>query len=166
MRRFALREHKLEPVLDFAQQAIGLEQHLVFLIAEAADSFERLEGLDGVALPDLDQVAAVEELEELDGELDVANAAVAGLDLAIAGTSDAVMMVEAGAKELPEEQMLEAVRFGHEALQDIIKMQEKLVQAVNIAKRPFQPSVVDADDDGGVDIRLPGVGRVGEEHGG
>jgi polyribonucleotide nucleotidyltransferase len=65
------------------------------------------------------------------------------LDLAIAGTSDAVMMVEAGAKELPEEQMLEAVRFGHEALQDIIKMQEKLVQAVGIAKRPFEPPVVD-----------------------
>jgi len=53
------------------------------------------------------------------------------LDLTIAGTSDAVMMVEAGAKELPEDLMLEAVRFGQEALQDIIKMQEKLVQAVN-----------------------------------
>src|SRR3989440_505700 len=67
------------------------------------------------------------------------------LDLAIAGTSDAVMMVEAGAKELPEEMMLEAVRFGQEALQDIIKMQEKLTQAVNIAKRPFEASAVDQD---------------------
>ncbi len=67
------------------------------------------------------------------------------LDLSIAGTSDAVMMVEAGAKELPEEQMLEAVRFGQEALQDIIKMQEKLMQAVNIAKRPFEPPVGDSD---------------------
>jgi polyribonucleotide nucleotidyltransferase len=65
------------------------------------------------------------------------------LDLAIAGTSDAVMMVEAGAKELPEDVMLEAVRFGHEALQDIIKMQEKLAQAVNKAKRPFEAPVVD-----------------------
>ncbi len=65
------------------------------------------------------------------------------LDLAIAGTSDAVMMVEAGAKELPEDVMLEAVRFGHEALQDIIKMQEKLMQAVNRAKRPFTPPLVD-----------------------
>src|SRR5437868_3057759 len=64
------------------------------------------------------------------------------LDLAIAGTSDAVMMVEAGAKELPEELMLEAVRFGHEALQEIIKMQEKLMQAVNRAKRPFEPAPV------------------------
>ncbi|HZU01431.1 MAG TPA: polyribonucleotide nucleotidyltransferase, partial [Ktedonobacteraceae bacterium] len=65
------------------------------------------------------------------------------LDLAIAGTADAVMMVEAGAKELPEALMLEAVRFGQEALQDIIKMQEKLAQAVNRAKRPFAPPVVD-----------------------
>ena len=67
------------------------------------------------------------------------------LDLTIAGTADAVMMVEAGAKELPEALMLEAVRFGHEALQDIIKMQEKLVQAVNRAKRPFTPAPVDEE---------------------
>jgi polyribonucleotide nucleotidyltransferase len=67
------------------------------------------------------------------------------LDLAIAGTSDAVMMVEAGAKELPEELLLEAVRFGHEALQEIIKMQEKLMQAVNIAKRPFEPAPADQE---------------------
>src|SRR5712691_2715679 len=67
------------------------------------------------------------------------------LDLAIAGTSDAVMMVEAGAKELPEELMLEAVRFGHEALQEIIKMQEKLMQAVNRTKRPFEPAPVDQE---------------------
>src|SRR6266568_3554631 len=65
------------------------------------------------------------------------------LDLAIAGTADAVMMVEAGAKELPEDLMLEAVRFGQEALQDIIKMQEKLVQLVNRAKRPFEAPPVD-----------------------
>lgn len=65
------------------------------------------------------------------------------LDLTIAGTSDAVMMVEAGAKELSEELMLEAVRFGQEAIQDIVKMQEKLVQAVNRAKRPFEVAAVD-----------------------
>jgi len=65
------------------------------------------------------------------------------LDLAIAGTADAVMMVEAGAKELPEDLMLEAVRLGQEALQDIIKMQEKLAQAVGKAKRPFTPPPVD-----------------------
>lgn len=67
------------------------------------------------------------------------------LDLAIAGTADAVMMVEAGAKELPEDVMLEAVRFGQETLQDIIKMQEKLVQAVNVEKRSFTPPTVDEE---------------------
>ena len=67
------------------------------------------------------------------------------LDLAIAGTADAVMMVEAGAKELPEDVMLEAVRYGHEAMQDIIKMQEKLAQATNRAKRPFAPAPVDEE---------------------
>ncbi|MDQ2715025.1 MAG: polyribonucleotide nucleotidyltransferase, partial [Chloroflexota bacterium] len=67
------------------------------------------------------------------------------LDLTIAGTADAVMMVEAGAKELPEDTMLEAVRFGQEALQDIVKMQEKLSLAVNVAKRPFQAPPVDEE---------------------
>jgi polyribonucleotide nucleotidyltransferase len=71
--------------------------------------------------------------------------AASKLDLAIAGTSDAVMMVEAGAKELPEDLMLEAVRFGHEALQDIIKMQEKLAQLVNVPKRTFTPPLVNEE---------------------
>ncbi|GER82833.1 MAG: polyribonucleotide nucleotidyltransferase [Thermogemmatispora sp.] len=67
------------------------------------------------------------------------------LDLVVAGTADAVMMVEAGAKELPEDIMLEAVIRGQEALQDIIKMQEKLMQAVNVAKRPFETPPVDEE---------------------
>src|SRR5207244_9917297 len=45
------------------------------------------------------------------------------LDLAIAGTSDAVMMVEAGAKALPAELLLEAVRLGSEVLPGIMKLQ-------------------------------------------
>jgi polyribonucleotide nucleotidyltransferase len=67
------------------------------------------------------------------------------LDLTVAGTADAVMMVEAGAKELPEDLILEAVRFGHEALQDTIRIQEKLMQAVNVSKRPYTPPVVDEE---------------------
>ncbi|WP_376794409.1 polyribonucleotide nucleotidyltransferase [Thermogemmatispora sp.] len=67
------------------------------------------------------------------------------LDLVVAGTADAVMMVEAGAKELPEDILLEAVIRGQEALQDIIKMQEKLMQVVNVAKRPFEAPPVDEE---------------------
>ena len=55
----------------------------------------------------------------------------------MAGTGDAVMMVEAGATGLPEDAMLEAVRRGHEALQPIIDLQERMVAAVGKPKRQF-----------------------------
>jgi len=48
------------------------------------------------------------------------------LDLTVAGTKDKVLMVEAAAKELPEEKIMEAIEFGHKALQPIIELQEKL----------------------------------------
>ena len=57
------------------------------------------------------------------------------LDLVVAGTRDAVMMVEAGAQELAEAVMLEAVRRGHEALQPIIDLQERMAAAIGKAKR-------------------------------
>lgn len=49
------------------------------------------------------------------------------LELVMASTADAVVMVESGAKEVPEELMFKALRFGHEANQDIIAMQRELV---------------------------------------
>jgi len=57
------------------------------------------------------------------------------LDLVVAGTRDAVMMVEAGAQELPESIMLEAVRRGHEALQGIIDLQERMAKEIGKPKR-------------------------------
>jgi polyribonucleotide nucleotidyltransferase len=57
------------------------------------------------------------------------------LDLVVAGTKDAVMMVEAGAQELPETIMLEAIKRGHEALQPIIDLQERLVAVAGKTKR-------------------------------
>ncbi len=65
------------------------------------------------------------------------------LDLVIAGTSDAIMMVEAGAKEVPEEVILAALQAGHEAIQEIIRLQEKLAQMVGKAKVPFVPTESD-----------------------
>lgn len=67
------------------------------------------------------------------------------LDLVIAGTRDAVMMVEAGAQELPEAVMLEAVRRGHEALQVIIDLQERMAAAVGKAKRQVPVFVTPED---------------------
>src|SRR6187551_3348500 len=60
------------------------------------------------------------------------------LDLIVSGTRDAIMMVEAGAKLLPEAVMAEAILFGHRALQPLIDIQEELQKAVGKAKiTPF-----------------------------
>ena len=57
------------------------------------------------------------------------------LDLVVAGTKDAVMMVESEAYELTEEEMLGAVKFGHEAMQPVIDLIIELAEAA--AKEPF-----------------------------
>ncbi|HEX8733629.1 MAG TPA: polyribonucleotide nucleotidyltransferase [Ktedonobacterales bacterium] len=67
------------------------------------------------------------------------------LDLVVAGSAEAVMMVEAGAKELPEETMIEAIRKGHEAIQLLIKAQNDLVAKSGKPKRAFTPVEPDAE---------------------
>ncbi|MEA2621613.1 MAG: polyribonucleotide nucleotidyltransferase, partial [Chloroflexota bacterium] len=57
------------------------------------------------------------------------------LDLVVSGTRDAIMMVEAGAKILPEDIMAEAIMFGHRALGPIIDLQDQLRQQVGKPKR-------------------------------
>ncbi|MBE9513310.1 MAG: polyribonucleotide nucleotidyltransferase [Chloroflexi bacterium] len=51
------------------------------------------------------------------------------LDLVVASTKEAIVMVEAGAREVSEDVVIKAIRFGHEANQDIIRLQEQLVAA-------------------------------------
>ena len=66
------------------------------------------------------------------------------LDLVVAGTADAVVMVEAGAKELPEETMIAAVRAGHEAMQTLISAQKQLQSLGGKPKRDFAAPEPDA----------------------
>ncbi|MFN8533705.1 MAG: polyribonucleotide nucleotidyltransferase [Dehalococcoidia bacterium] len=56
------------------------------------------------------------------------------LDLTVAGTKSAVLMVECGASEVAERAMIEAIRFGQEANQAVIELQEELVRAAGKAK--------------------------------
>ena len=63
------------------------------------------------------------------------------LDLVVASTRDAVVMVEADASEISEETMLRAVEFGHEANQAIIRMQEELQQACGKPKEEAPASI-------------------------
>lgn len=61
------------------------------------------------------------------------------LDLVVAGTRGAVVMVEAGAREAPEDLVLDAIRFGHDAMQPIIEVQERMAQEVGKPKLSFTP---------------------------
>ena len=61
------------------------------------------------------------------------------LDLRLAGTADALLMVEAGANEVSEDVMVEALRCGHEAIQDVIRVQNEMREAVGKPKRAYPP---------------------------
>lgn len=57
------------------------------------------------------------------------------LNLIVAGSHDAVMMVEAGANELSEEVMLEAIMFGHKAIREVVEFQQKIRNEIGREKR-------------------------------
>jgi polyribonucleotide nucleotidyltransferase len=56
------------------------------------------------------------------------------LDLVVAGSPDGVIMVEAGANQLPEDDVIEAIDFGYEVVQDLIKAQLELIKELGISK--------------------------------
>jgi polyribonucleotide nucleotidyltransferase len=70
----------------------------------------------------------------------ISQMADSALDLRLAGTADALLMVEAGADEVTEEVMLEAIQRGHEAMQDVIRMQNEMAAALGKEKRTFEPA--------------------------
>ena len=78
-------EHDLQPMLDLAQEAVVVFQDRALLVRQAAGILKLGDGLQRVAGAQLRQVAAVEQLQELDDELDVADAAAAGFHVAIVG---------------------------------------------------------------------------------
>lgn len=60
------------------------------------------------------------------------------IDLTVAGTKDAINMVEAGAKEVSEEDMLDALMFGHDAIKELIKFEEKIIKEVGEEKMEYE----------------------------
>jgi polyribonucleotide nucleotidyltransferase len=59
------------------------------------------------------------------------------LDLVVAGTKDAIMMVEAGAREVSEETVAEALAYGHEAIQPAIDLQNQLVEKIGVTPQEY-----------------------------
>ncbi len=66
-----------------------------------------------------------------------------GLDLTVAGTMDAITMVEAGAKEVTEEQMLQALELAHKAIKELCELQMELVKKINPTPRTYEETLVD-----------------------
>src|SRR5437870_1453302 len=66
--------------------------------------------------------------------------AVSSLDLVIAGTEEAVLMVESGASEVPEETMLEAIAFGHAECRRLARLQVDLAARAGKPRWPFDPN--------------------------
>ncbi|MBM4429982.1 MAG: polyribonucleotide nucleotidyltransferase, partial [Chloroflexi bacterium] len=63
------------------------------------------------------------------------------LDLRMAGTEDAILMVEAGACEVPEDMIVEALKLGHQQMQDVIRVQKQMAADVGKPKLSFVPGV-------------------------
>ncbi len=64
------------------------------------------------------------------------------MHLTVSGTKEAIMMVEAGANEVSEETMLDAIMFAHEEIKKIVEFIDAIVAEVGIEKQPFEAPVV------------------------
>jgi polyribonucleotide nucleotidyltransferase len=80
------------------------------------------------------------------------------LDLRVAGTSEAVVMVEAGAKEVGEEILVQAITLGHEAMQEVIQVQERMREEIGKPKGTF--TYLELDDEVWEAVRSWGKGKV------
>ena len=98
----------------------------------------------------------------VDGEVvinpTVAQREVSKLNLTVAGTDEAVLMVEAGAKEISEEDMLRAILTGHEEIKKIVAFQKEIVAEIGKEKREFP--IFETGEDVKEAVRADFLGRV------
>ena len=78
------------------------------------------------------------------------------LDLVVAGTTDAVMMVEAGAREVSEKTVIEALEYAHKAMQPAIQLQKELVAKLGVKPLDYKEATVDIDAQKRVETWLTG----------
>ncbi len=83
------------------------------------------------------------------------------LDLVVAGTKDAIMMVEAGANEVSEDLIAEALEFAHKQMQPAIKLQEELLSKVKIKPMEYVIDASDSDIQSRVDTWVAGKLGIG-----
>lgn len=76
------------------------------------------------------------------------------IDLAVAGTDSAIMMVEAGASQVPEEEMLDAIMFGFEAIKKLSAFEKEVIAKVGKAKRHIDLYAPDPAIKADIDSRI------------
>ncbi|MBN1966771.1 MAG: polyribonucleotide nucleotidyltransferase, partial [Anaerolineae bacterium] len=101
----------------------------------------------------------------IDGQLivnpTISEMADSTLDLRLAGTADAVNMVECGAEEVDEETMVKALELGHAAIQHIISVQKQMAAEVGKTKFVYEPPAVDEALEQAVSARVvPEIKRI------
>lgn len=69
---------------------------------------------------------------------------VSDLDLTVAGTKEAINMVEAGAKQVSEDLMLDALMFGHEAIKELVAFQEEIIAEIGVEKMDYETLEIEA----------------------
>ena len=67
------------------------------------------------------------------------------LELTVAGTKDAINMVESSAKQVSEDVMLQALMFGHEAIKELIAFEEKIIKEIGVEKMEYETLVPEED---------------------
>jgi polyribonucleotide nucleotidyltransferase len=82
------------------------------------------------------------------------------LDLVVAGTQGAIMMVEAGAREATEEEVAGALSFAHEAIQPAVKLQKELIKKVGVTEQKYELTLPDESAQKAVDKWVDG--KLGE----
>ena len=60
------------------------------------------------------------------------------MNIVVAGTKDAIVMVEGGANEVPEAEIVDALMFAHESIQEFVKLQEDLISGLDVEKRQYE----------------------------
>jgi len=69
------------------------------------------------------------------------------MDLFVTGTHAAVMSIEGGAKEVPEDEIIDAIEFAHEQIEETIKLQEELISECGKPKREYEKKSADEELD-------------------
>ncbi len=69
---------------------------------------------------------------------------ISDIDLTVAGTMDAINMVESSAKQVSEEVMLDALMYGHDAVKELIQIQKEIIKEVGVEKMEYEHLVIDA----------------------